>query len=79
MKICRDCEYFVDGEFCSAPQNGINLVTGNPTVVIAAWARKNASGRCGKEGKYFTPAPPLVEEKACHWLRLIVKKLVRRT
>lgn len=66
-KFCKDCKYrgfTVDGfympGYCTRNPR-TNLVTGNPQY----WRcedERSVLGQCGKEGSYFEPKPPQVEE-----------------
>ena len=67
-KLCKDCAHFWPAEFtmdrCVSPANGVDLVTGETKMLIAAFER-DERGTCGKDGKNFEqrktplPAPPL--------------------
>lgn len=53
MKICKNCAHFKEGSigsFCRSPDNGIDLVTGEPKVYFAHINRNN---ECGVEAKFY--------------------------
>lgn len=61
MKFCKDCKHYspikyneTDGN-CTAPQYGINLVTGNQNKQICSFERsyKDHANHCGVEAKFF--------------------------
>jgi hypothetical protein len=64
-KHCVDCKHF--GYFgylrvCGSPLNGINLVTGKPTIEVASFCRTEAASNlnvrlCGKGGDFFERKP----------------------
>jgi len=68
MKFCKDCIYYKTDLFCNAPQNGINLTTGESRHRIASISREFDCG-CGKEAKWFVPTPIIIK-KLPWWKKL---------
>lgn len=57
MKFCKDCEHY-EHLRCSAPENGINPVTGRVKSVNAHMSRTDIalmSESCGSEARFFVP------------------------
>jgi len=64
MKFCKDCKYYKMDLFCHAPQNGIDLTTGENNYYFASIVREST---CGKEAKWFTPT---IIKKLLWWKKL---------
>lgn len=52
MMLCKDCQYFKEGNYCIAPRNGSSPVTGEPKPIFAMSSRNN-SEQCGISAKYW--------------------------
>lgn len=52
MNLCKDCQYFQESNYCSAPQNGSSPVDGKPKVKFASVSR-NKVNECGLGAKYW--------------------------
>ena len=63
MKLCKDCQHFVDGSIpgCRSPRNGVSLVDGKPYFRSAGMARDKMysilndtkENKCGPDGNFF--------------------------
>jgi hypothetical protein len=72
MKLCKDCEYFSESNYCHAPENGISPVTGDPNVKFATTNRRDKSLRlvreaganfgCGPDGAFWKQKTNLVKK-----------------
>jgi hypothetical protein len=61
MKFCINCQHFIpfrnskDDGYCSRPQLGINLVTGEQNTKICSVQRMDVDQNyCGTAAQYFT-------------------------
>ena len=64
VKFCKDCAHFSPMKYtssdgnCSAPEHGINLITGERNVKVCSAQRIPDSyykGYCGQQAIYFKP------------------------
>ena len=63
MKFCKDCKHYSPMKFkaddgdCSAPQHGINLVTGVQNIKVCSYERSYDATKykdhCGKQAIFF--------------------------
>lgn len=64
MKYCKDCKHYgvaLGVGVCHSPNNGVNIVTGEPRVIFA---NRNRSLDCGTEARFFEEKDP-VKESFC--------------
>lgn len=52
MKLCKNCEYFTETNFCKSPNNGKSPINGKPKVIFATVSR-NDNELCGIDGKHY--------------------------
>ena len=62
MKLCKDCRHYTveyNSNRCYAPENGINLVTGEFThrgcEAQRSYSTSVLPGYCGHQGFFFQP------------------------
>lgn len=66
MKICKDCKYYYGSNFCTAPQNGQSLVTGDNNSAFAI-INRNDDLKCGLIGAWFVEKKIIDSESKPWW------------
>jgi len=66
LKFCVDCTYYISTGDCSAPEHGVDLVTGKPQlrrcVVQRSKSQNPLPEYCGEHGLFFQPKATIPEQ-----------------
>ena len=73
MKYCKDCEHYRDVRLCQAPENGIDVVTGEVKILIASRRRMAMADNCGPDARWFKPKKPILPLLKKHWWKFWTK------
>lgn len=66
MKLCKDCQYFKESNYCFSPSNGVSPIDGLPKIKFATANRastsitiysSNTDFRCGPDATFFKEKP----------------------
>lgn len=72
MKYCKDCEHYEGGGLCQAPENGVDVVTGEVKLLLAH-RRRDRADKCGPDARWFKPKKPILPLLKKHWWKFWTK------